>query len=104
MTFRTCLISTLRVLLTLSLVVLAIFSGNWLWQHYELAPWTRDGRVKANIIQIAPDITGQVTALPIHDNVGFDSATIISKSKKVSCCLKSTAPVMNWQYGKRKPS
>lgn len=68
MTFRTCLINTIRVLLTLSLVVLAIFSGNWLWQHYELAPWTRDGRVKANIIQIAPDITGQVTALPIHDN------------------------------------
>ena len=68
MTVRTYLIGAIRVLFTLSLVALAIFSGNWLWQHYEVAPWTRDGRVKANIIQIAPDITGQVIALPIHDN------------------------------------
>ncbi len=39
-----------------------------LWQHYEVEPWTRDGRVKADVVQVAPDVTGQVTAVLVHDN------------------------------------
>jgi len=52
-----------------SVVVLAaVWSGLRLWDHYELAPWTRDGRVRANVVQIAPDVSGLVTAVPIQDN------------------------------------
>jgi RND family efflux transporter MFP subunit len=31
-------------------------------------PWTRDGRIKANVIQVAPDVSGQVTKVLVHDN------------------------------------
>lgn len=54
--------------LTLALVAGACWAGLRLWDRYELAPWTRDGRVRANIVQIAPDVSGLVTAVPIHDN------------------------------------
>jgi RND family efflux transporter MFP subunit len=39
-----------------------------MWRHYEVEPWTRDGRVKAYVVQVAPDVTGQVTKVYVHDN------------------------------------
>lgn len=56
-------------IVTTSVVVLAaVWAGLRLWDRYELAPWTRDGRVRANVVQIAPDVSGLVTAVPIQDN------------------------------------
>ncbi len=50
----------------------AVAAGTWavlrLWDHYELAPWTRDGRVRANVVQIAPDVSGLVNEVAVHDN------------------------------------
>jgi RND family efflux transporter MFP subunit len=57
-----------RVLVTLAAVAVAATLGWRLWQHYEVEPWTRDGRIKADIVQVAPDVTGQVTAVLVHDN------------------------------------
>ena len=31
------------------------------WQHYVYAPWTRDARVQADVINIAPEVSGTVT-------------------------------------------
>ena len=63
--------SATRVLpvgITLAVSAAAVFAGLRLWDHYELAPWTRDGRVRANIVQIAPDVSGLVTNVPVQDN------------------------------------
>ncbi|MBV0881650.1 HlyD family secretion protein [Noviherbaspirillum sp. L7-7A] len=57
-----------RVLLTLVAVGAAAVAGTGLWQRYQVQPWTRDGRIKANVIQVAPDVTGQVTRMLVHDN------------------------------------
>jgi multidrug resistance efflux pump len=57
-----------RLLVTLAVVAAAIAAGLRLWDHYELEPWTRDGRVRANVVQIAPDVSGLVTAVPVQDN------------------------------------
>jgi multidrug resistance efflux pump len=57
-----------RLLVTLAIVAAAIWAALQLWDHYELAPWTRDGRVRANVVQIAPDVSGLVTAVPVQDN------------------------------------
>lgn len=54
--------------ITLAVTAAAIGAALQLWDHYELAPWTRDGRVRANVVQIAPDVSGLVTAVPVHDN------------------------------------
>jgi multidrug resistance efflux pump len=57
-----------RPLLTLLIVVAALFAGRWLWANYQEAPWTRDGRVRADVVTIAPDVSGLVTEVLVHDN------------------------------------
>ena len=68
---------TVRVLITLLTVAAACWAALRLWDHYELSPWTRDGRVKANVVQIAPDVSGLVTAVPIHDNEAVRAGTLL---------------------------
>ncbi|UYG06712.1 HlyD family secretion protein [Halomonas sp. M4R1S46] len=58
----------LRSLVTLTIVALAIAAGLWLWHYYLYTPWTRDGRVRADIVTLAPDVSGRVVSLPVGDN------------------------------------
>ncbi|TDN69177.1 HlyD family secretion protein [Paraburkholderia sp. BL10I2N1] len=53
---------------TLAIFGVAILTGRALWVHYMDEPWTRDGRVRADVINIAPDVSGAVVELPVHDN------------------------------------
>ncbi|AUT67795.1 MULTISPECIES: efflux RND transporter periplasmic adaptor subunit [Paraburkholderia] len=48
--------------------VVAILIGRALWVHYMDEPWTRDGRVRAEVVNIAPDVSGAVVELPVRDN------------------------------------
>jgi multidrug resistance efflux pump len=57
-----------RMGFTLAFAAGAVYVGWQLWRHYEVEPWTRDGRVKAYVVQVAPDVTGQVTKVYVHDN------------------------------------
>lgn len=58
----------IRISLTLIVVAIAAFIGKALWDQYMHSAWTRDGRVKADIINIAPDVSGQVEAVLVSDN------------------------------------
>jgi multidrug resistance efflux pump len=58
----------LRRSITLAVVVAALFALRSLWTHNELAPWTRDGRVRADVVSIAPDVPGFVVNVAVHDN------------------------------------
>ena len=58
----------LRVAVTLGVVALAILAGQRLWNHYEVEPWTRDGRIRADVVQVAPDVSGLVTRVLVRDN------------------------------------
>lgn len=57
-----------RYALTLSLVACATLVGLSMWKHYEQTPWTRDGRVRADVVQIAPEVSGTVSAVLCRDN------------------------------------
>jgi len=57
-----------RFLLTACVVVVAIALGHALWKHYLYSPWTRDGRVRADVVQVAPDVSGLVAAVKVKDN------------------------------------
>ena len=46
-----------RVVVTLAVVLLALLAGWWLWHFYMIAPWTRDARVRADVVTIAPDVS-----------------------------------------------
>lgn len=68
MNLKTPLLALGRFIVTMAAVAVACVLGWRLWQHYEVEPWTRDGRVKADVVQVAPDVTGQVTNVLVHDN------------------------------------
>ena len=53
---------------TAIIFVVAILVGRVLWVHYMDEPWTRDGRVRAEVVNIAPDVSGAVVELPVRDN------------------------------------
>jgi multidrug resistance efflux pump len=58
---------TLGVLITLSIVVAAGFGAHWLWVRYNRDPWTRDGRLRADVVLVSPDINGLVTSVAVKD-------------------------------------
>jgi multidrug resistance efflux pump len=62
------MLQVVRALVTLAAVAAAAWAVLRLWDHYELAPWTRDGRVRASVVQIAPDVSGLVSEVPVRDN------------------------------------
>jgi len=60
--------SIFRFSITLLIFLAAIFLGWTLWKHYMVSPWTRDGRIRADVVNIAPDVSGQIVELPVRDN------------------------------------
>jgi len=58
----------MRSAATIVIVILAILVAVWMWKHYEQTPWTRDGRVRADVVRVTPDIGGLVTSVSVHDN------------------------------------
>lgn len=57
-----------RVLLTLLLIAGAIVALVMVWRHYEDEPWTRDGKVLADVVQVSADVAGLVTRVMVRDN------------------------------------
>jgi RND family efflux transporter MFP subunit len=57
-----------RLFLTLVLVAAGCAGGYQLWDYYMLSPWTRDARVQADVVSIAPDVAGFVDDLRVKDN------------------------------------
>lgn len=58
----------LRIAVTVVLLAGAALSAWFLWSYYKLDPWTRNGRLRADTLQIAPDVTGLVTEVHVRDN------------------------------------
>jgi len=56
------------MLLTFVVVAVGCVSGYELWHYYFFSPWTRDGRVQADVVSIAPDVSGFVEELQVKDN------------------------------------
>jgi RND family efflux transporter MFP subunit len=57
-----------RFAVTMLMVVAALAVGRYLWVYYMDAPWTRDGRVRADVVTVAPDVSGFVTEIMVKDN------------------------------------
>ena len=57
----------LRLLVTLVIVAAAGYGAWWLWVRYNRDPWTRDGRLRADVLLVSPDINGLVTAVSVRD-------------------------------------
>jgi multidrug resistance efflux pump len=55
-------------LITLTIVGLAVWAAASLYRRYVEQPWTRDGQVRANIVGIAPRVSGPIIRVAVRDN------------------------------------
>ena len=61
-------ISVVPILITLGTVAVAALLSWATWQAYMVAPWTRDGTVRAYVVTMAPEVAGRIVKLTVADN------------------------------------
>ncbi|HDS1149313.1 TPA: p-hydroxybenzoic acid efflux pump subunit AaeA [Pluralibacter gergoviae] len=57
-----------RTAITVILVILAFIAIFHAWVYYTESPWTRDARFSADVVAIAPDVSGLITEVDVKDN------------------------------------
>lgn len=57
-----------RYLLTVIAAFVLIVVAFQLWNFYVLGGWTRDGKIRADVIQVAAQVSGKLVDLSIKDN------------------------------------
>jgi len=57
-----------KALITAAVVLVIVGAVGWKYWVYMVNPWTRNGQVMAQVIQITPRVTGTIVELPIIDN------------------------------------
>ena len=99
----------IRITFTILVVTAALFAGRWVWNDYMHTPWTRDGRIRSDIVTIAPDVSGWVTHLNVKDGQSIKKGELLFSvdNKRYQATLeKSQANTENalysWQLAKHK--
>jgi multidrug resistance efflux pump len=60
--------TVVRVLVTLTVVASACFLAFDMAQYYLYAPWTRDARVRAEVVTVAPDVSGYIADMRVRND------------------------------------
>jgi RND family efflux transporter MFP subunit len=76
-----------RFAVTALAVAAALAVGSYLWAYYVDAPWTRDGRVRADVVTVAPDVSGFVTEILVKDNQKVKRGDVIFRIDRVRFAL-----------------
>ncbi len=58
----------MRTLVAIGVIVIAVGVIAFRYWDYVVNPWTRNGQVMAQVIQVTPRVTGTIVELPIVDN------------------------------------
>lgn len=58
-----------RTAITVVLVILAFIAIFNAWVYYTESPWTRDARFSADVVAIAPDVSGLITQVNVHNQL-----------------------------------
>ncbi len=61
-------INTFKYFSTLVIFAIALIVGWLVWNYYMQSPWTRDGKVRAELVNITPQVSGRIVALSVADN------------------------------------
>lgn len=96
----------LKKTLTLSLLALAVLSGYLLWQSDRKAPWTRDGRVRADWVSVAPDVAGLVREVVVRDNQKVTRGTVLFQidPQRFKIALASAQSIVLARYASMRES
>ncbi|OKP26103.1 efflux RND transporter periplasmic adaptor subunit [Serratia fonticola] len=68
---------TLKYFSTVIVFAIAICAGWWLWNYYMQSPWTRDGKVRAELVNITPEVSGRLEKILVHDNQFVTTGSLI---------------------------
>ena len=60
--------AVVRVLLTLVLLIAAALLSYDVAMYYLYSPWTRDARIRANVVSVAPDISGYIDNIRVRND------------------------------------
>ncbi|MBM7341609.1 RND family efflux transporter MFP subunit [Pantoea coffeiphila] len=61
-------LNSLKYFSTLIVFAAALCAAWWLWNYYMQSPWTRDGKVRAELVNITPQVSGRIMHLYVEDN------------------------------------
>jgi multidrug resistance efflux pump len=64
-------------MMTVAVVILAIVLGWFAWEYYTRAPWTRDARVRADVVTLSADVSGRIVKLAVQDNQHVDKGQLL---------------------------
>jgi multidrug resistance efflux pump len=67
--------------------VIAAIVAWQIWDYYMNAPWTRDGRVRADVIGLAPDVSGLVSEVEARDNQKLRKGDVIFRIDRARFAL-----------------
>jgi RND family efflux transporter MFP subunit len=59
---------TLKYFSTVLVFAVALCAGWLMWNYYMQSPWTRDGKVRAELVDITPEVSGRIIGINVHDN------------------------------------
>jgi multidrug resistance efflux pump len=60
------------------ILIAAIGAGiSFIWNRYMYTPWTRDGRVRATVISIAPDVSGWIDQLNAENSQSVKEGDVL---------------------------
>lgn len=68
---------TLKYFSTVIVCAIALCAGWWLWNYYMQSPWTRDGKVRAELVNITPEVSGRLEKILVHDNQFVSAGSLI---------------------------
>lgn len=90
----------IRTAVTLVLVLIAFIAIFRIWRFYTESPWTRDARFSAEVVAIAPDVSGLISDVNVHDNelVKKDQVLfVIDRPRYVQALAQADADVGYYQ-------
>ena len=67
----------IKSLVTVALLGLAIWAAVSLYHRYLQNPWTRDGQVRANVVGIAPRVSGPIIRVGVRDNQSVHQGDVL---------------------------
>jgi RND family efflux transporter MFP subunit len=68
---------TLKYFSTVIVCAIALCAGWWSWNYYMQSPWTRDGKVRAELVNITPEVSGRLEKITVHDNQFIPAGSLI---------------------------
>lgn len=66
-----------KLTLTFAIIGIALFLGYNRFKEYINNPWTRDGQVRTQVIQVAPRVSGMVINIAVKDNDFVEKGSLL---------------------------